>query len=321
MIRRVLAWLVGLTAAAVAALWLWGPREPSDLPRAFEADAVGADVDAWLAAREGVFDDITEGVRKQVVWQGEPGKRAPWAIVYLHGFSATSMETRPLAERVATAIDANVFYTRLAGHGRDGAALAEASVADWAVDLDEALAIGRRIGERVMVIGVSTGATLAVAGLDQGRTFDALVAISPNFRLRNRAASLLTWPGVRVWGPRLFGAERAFETVNDDHARFWTTRYPVEALLPMGALVARARTAEVERFATPALFVFDPADRVVDHDETRALALRWGGEATVAEAETGTGDDPSAHVIAGDILSPGMTDDLAALIAAWAAEL
>ena len=321
MIRRALLWVLVAILLAGGFLWLFGPREPVDLTARFDAAQLPDDLDAYLATREAVFDDITPGAEKRIRWQGAPGQGTDWAIVYLHGFSATSRETHPLTDRLADAIGANVVYTRLAGHGRTGAALGGASVADWAIDLDEALAIADRIGDRTLVIGVSTGATLAVAGFDEGRGADAFIAVSPNFRIANPQAEVLTMPAARQWVPMLFGRERAFASLNDDHATWWTSRYPTTALFPMAALVKRAQVAGVEGFDIPALFVFDDADTVVDHRETRAVAARWGGPATIAEVKTGEGDDPGRHVIAGDILSPGMTDDIARLMTAWVRDL
>lgn len=321
MIRRALTWILGALVVALAGLWFLGPREPVDMTARFDVATLPDDLDAYFATREAVFDDITPGAEKHIRWAVEPGQRADWAVVYLHGFSATSRETHPLTDRIADAIGANVIYTRLAGHGRSGVALSGASVADWALDLDEALAVANRIAERILVIGVSTGATLAVAGFDEGRIADAFIAISPNFRIANPQAEVLTFPAARYWVPPLFGRERAFETLNDDHATWWTNSYPTSALFPMAALVKRAQRADVASISMPALFIFDDGDSVVDHRETRAVAAAWGGPATLAGVATREGDDPNRHVIAGDILSPGMTDDIAALISAWMRDL
>ena len=80
-------------------------------------------------------------------------------------------------------MNANIFYTRLTGHGRSNAAMAEATVNDWANDAVEALEIGKQLGERVMIVGTSTGATLAawLATYDQSNDILAHVWISPNF--------------------------------------------------------------------------------------------------------------------------------------------
>jgi esterase/lipase len=87
--------------------------------------------------------------------------RSAVALIYLHGFSSSRQESRPLMTQVASALGANLFYARLNGHGRTGEALAAASVADWQHDALEALAIGRQLGEQVVVVGASNGGTLA----------------------------------------------------------------------------------------------------------------------------------------------------------------
>ena len=58
---------------------------------------------------------------------------------------------RPLPDKVAAALGANLFYTRLTGHGQDGAAMAEGSVNAWINDYAEAMAIGRAIGGKVEI--------------------------------------------------------------------------------------------------------------------------------------------------------------------------
>ncbi len=57
----------------------------------------------------------------------------------------------PVISHLGADLGANVFFTRLAGHGRDGAAMAEATVEDWLADAVEALAVGARLGDRVVL--------------------------------------------------------------------------------------------------------------------------------------------------------------------------
>ncbi|MER9564784.1 hypothetical protein NKI85_22425 [Mesorhizobium sp. M0571] len=96
---------------------------------------------------------IRDGLDKEIIW-ADPmiHAKTPLAIVYIHGFSASKGEVRPLPDEVADQLDANLFYTRLTGHGQDGAAIAQGSVNAWINDYEEALAIGRAIGDKVIVI-------------------------------------------------------------------------------------------------------------------------------------------------------------------------
>ena len=113
---------------------------------------------------------IRDGLEKEIVW-ADPmiHAKTPISIVYIHGFSASKGEVRPLADEIADQLDANLFYTRLTGHGQDGAAMTQGSVNAWINDYEEALAIGRAIGDKVVVIATSTGGSLAGMGRHAGR--------------------------------------------------------------------------------------------------------------------------------------------------------
>ncbi|MBC7141347.1 MAG: alpha/beta fold hydrolase [Rhodobacteraceae bacterium] len=305
---------------AVAGLLAVAPRERLDLVPAFDAARLPEDLDAYLRDREAVVGGITPGVEKRILWAGAAGARTPWAVVYLHGFSATSEEIRPVPDRVATALGANLYFARLAGHGVPGERFAGPSVNDWMIDVAEALAIGGRIGRRVLVIATSTGGTLAAEAALQpvlAQGMEGIVFVSPNFGIRAPAAAILTWPHARVWAPVVAGRERCFEAVNDAHARFWTTCYPTEALFPMAALAKHAARADYAAARVPALFLLAEADRVVSPAATRRVAAGWGGPVTLLPLVVGPGDDPYSHVIAGDILSPSMTAPVTAAILDW----
>jgi hypothetical protein len=127
----------------------------------------------------------------------------------------------------------------------------------------------------------------------------------------------LTLPFARVWSPWNAGREREWQPQNEAHGRYWTTRYPSAALVPMAAAVQAARNAGVGRITAPVLAIFRDADEVVDAAETRSLLARWGGAVTILNPEPVAGDDPQNHVIAGAILSPGSTPAVVEAITAF----
>jgi pimeloyl-ACP methyl ester carboxylesterase len=271
-----------------------------------------AALDAWLADREAALGDVRPGAEAGIDWVGEAGVRTPLAVVYLHGFSASRAETAPLPERLAEALGANLFHSRLTGHGRTPAAMGEADAAGWLEDAAEALEIGRRIGERVVLVGTSTGATLAtLLAAEAPPDLAALVLIAPNFGPKDRRSFLLGWPGARIWVPWIVGAERVVEPENEAHARGWTTTYPSTALVPMQQLVKHVRRAPLERIAVPVLALWCDADTVVDAGRTRPTLARMTGTRVVAEALPAREDpdvpNPSQHVIVGDAFAPGAT--------------
>lgn len=316
-------WLAAGLALAFAALWVVAPPERVDTDVAFDGTAIPDDLDGWLAEREAGVPDLHPDNAKTVVWAGRPGRRTDLALVYVHGFSATLWETRPLADRIASDLGANLFYTRLTGHGRDGPAMAEATASAWIADMAEAMAVARRLGDRVVVIGTSTGGTLtAILALDPAladarEDLAGIVLISPNFRPSNPAAPLLSMPGASVAMPMAMGDTRTFLPRNAEHARRWTTSYPTVALLPMQAAVDHAASLDPGATDMPALFYFSPADAIIDTAVTEAVAARWGGATTVARIDLPPGDDPDAHVIAGDVLSPSHTPEAIGAIGQW----
>lgn len=311
--------LLGVLATAALAV-AFGPRHPVAATQTVDAAAIAADPAGYLARAEAAVPGIVPGTERRIRWAGAPGRTTPLALVYVHGFSATAREMHPMPETVADALGANLVLTRLTGHGLDGAALAAATASDWQRDLDEALAVARALGERVVILASSTGATLAATRLaepETARDVAGAVLLSPNFALRNPAARLLDWPWAHLWGPWVAGAERGFAPVNADHARYWTERYPLRAAIPVAALIRAFRRVDPGRIAVPALFVFSDADTVIDARAIRPVAARWGGPATLHPVDPGPGIDPAAHVLAGDILSPAGTAPVAAAILDW----
>ena len=303
---RSLLYLILILLAAGAITFVLGPREPVDLTLRFSATAVDEDLDRYLENSEASVPDLRDSAEKEIVWAfPESRAKTPIALVYLHGFSAAKAEIRPVPDMAAEALQANIFYTRLTGHGRDGPAMASASVNDWLNDTAEAIEIGNRIGDKVVLVSTSTGGTLAAlaaAHPELKDRIDGIVFVSPNFAIRSRLAGLLTLPFARDFIPVIGGRQRSFEPVNDRHAKNWTTRYPTVAVLPMAALVRHVRTVALGDVDVPALFIFHPEDQVVDPVATETTMERWGGPVSVLRAEAS--GDAYNHVIAGDIMSP-----------------
>lgn len=296
-----------------------GPRVPVDTIIRFDPSVIGDDPQAYLAREEAAVPRIRDGLEKEIIW-ANPLVRAKTklSIVYIHGFSASKGEVRPLPDDVAEQLDANLFYTRLAGHGQDGAAMAEGSVNAWINDYEEALAIGRAIGDKVIVIATSTGGSLAAWAATQPRASEGVAAIafiSPNFGVKASGAELLTKPWGRQIAELVGGKEHSFVPRNALNARFWTYRYPMSAAPAMAALTELAYRAPVDKATVPALFIFSDSDKVVRPDRTREIAGRWGAPHELVPVDDT--DDPDDHVIAGDALSPSTTAVLAERIVVW----
>jgi len=300
---------VTVALALVALVFLLGPR-----PRVVERWAepnLPRDLDVYLEVHEAPVADLRDGDEKGIVWLDPSTRtRTPLSLVYLHGFSADRHEVEPVVSDVAAAVGANAFFTRLTGHGRNGAAMADADVVDWFDDVAEAVAIGARLGEQVVLVGTSTGGTLATWAASRRETHGrlaALVLISPNFHPHDHSARLLLAPWGGFIARRLIGRERCFEPVSEDQQRHWTTCYPVSALEPMMALVEHVRTMDMSGIDVPVLVVYSPADQVVDPLETERAILAMKS-ARVEAWPYGGAEDPEQHLLAGDIVSPASTE-------------
>ena len=194
--RRVLAAAAACTAVVGAVVIL---NTPPALVNAALAPELPENIETWLANNERQVTAqfaLIPDTAKRVTWHGDPGARTPYAVVNLHGFSATRQETAPLAERVAAMLGANLFETRLTGHGHTERPMHAVQAEDWLADTAEALAIGARLGERTVVIGTSTGGTLALAmsSHDSADAVSDIVLISPNLQPSDGKAAWLTRP-------------------------------------------------------------------------------------------------------------------------------
>jgi alpha-beta hydrolase superfamily lysophospholipase len=310
--------VIGGVTVGILSLLL--PRDRVDRTISFDPTGLPDDLDAYLAASEAKIADVTQGSEKRIIWANGPGQKMPLAIIYVHGFSATAEEIRPVPDDVAAATGANLYFMRLAGHGRDGAALGAVTAGDWVEDMAEAMAIGRRLGDKVMLIATSTGVPLAMIAASDPALSDRLagiVMISPNFGLRSASAIILDLPLARYWGPIVAGATRSFTPANERQAAHWTTAYPTIALFPMAALVREGRNLDVAAIKVPALFIYALADQVIDPARIPPMVAAWGGPAQEIEIVVSEGDDPYSHVIAGDILSPNQTGRATGLILSW----
>jgi alpha-beta hydrolase superfamily lysophospholipase len=265
-----------------------------------------------VAQDEAKIADITDGAEKLVVWAGESNVKTDYSIVYLHGYSATRQETHPLTENIAQQLGANVFYTRFTGHGRDGAAMATITKQALLDDTSDALDIGHQLGEKVIVIGVSTGATLATLYAAQGGSdILAMILISPNFKERSPLIKLMRLPYVIQITKFIFGDNYSWEPKNALHDKYWTHTFPLESMLPMLQLLEDISRMDLSLIKVPLAIFYSPDDEVINVTTVEEYYTRFGS-ATKKLVAVNTKGLLHSHVIAGNILAPHLTDSIVA---------
>ena len=286
----------------------------------FNPNSIGSNINEYLKKTEEHLLDIKEGVAKKIIWDNEINTKTPISIVYIHGFTASSEEVRPLPDKIASDLNANLFFTRLTGHGRNPSAMELCSIPNWIRDLHEAIEIGSRIGEKVILLSSSTGGTISVtSALDKKLSQKILgyIFISPNFGINNKFAGMISWPFSEYWLKLILGKKMKHKPRNDLNKKYWTMSYPTNALIPMAKLVREVNKKDYSTVKKPALFYFSMEDKVVNPHKIKEFITKWGGNSTTKIVKLSNKDDKFSHVLAGDIISPNQTDHAKKTMVNW----
>jgi alpha-beta hydrolase superfamily lysophospholipase len=267
--------------------------------------ALPEDLDGYLQKSESAIHSppLKENTEKLIIWANPQHLKTKLAFVYMHGFSASRRELSPVVEDLAQKYQANLFFTRLKAHGQDGEGFASVAAGDWLKDADEALAIGHRLGEKVIVLGQSTGATLATYMAWRDPSLKAVILFSPNFALAQWYVRYFSGQFGRMVLPLVIGSHRSFPASNAGHERFWTTRYRIEGIASLMDLLQYVAEIPIEKIHIPILLLYTKHDSVVSLPAMQDRFARFGSE--IKEMI----DVPGAtrHELAGEILSPQTT--------------
>jgi len=279
------------------------------------------DIDNLLESQEKMVRFLRPGTEKKVLWAQGNGVKTKTSIVFIHGFSASRVEIDPVVDLIAAELNANVYFTRLRGHGQDGKALGEATYEQLLDDTIEAIEIGKSIGDDVVLIGCSTGCSLIHIALDQNHGIKAAIYISPNFGPKPIKGRALRIPGAKLLVPLVFGKEHSFVAINDEYATCWTTEYPTKALFTIKTTVLAAHQVDHRTIKVPIMMWFSDEDKVVNAKWTRRIASMMGDNVTLHNPSLTDQDDSSNHGIIGNILSPSQTTIAVKKIINWLTQI
>lgn len=249
--------LLGLLLLAVV-IFIMGPTvdEPI-IDKPLQELSIGLnDLSQWVQEQNETFPNIKPGNESELIFADSIPQKTAYAIVYLHGFSGSTADGAPVHKEVAKALGANIYLPRLYDHGLDTQeGLANYNGEKSLDSAREALAVGKLLGERVILMGTSTGCTLALALAAQHPELAALVLYAPNIRINHPLDFVATLP----WGLQIVrqvegGEYHHVENSIPEKAQFWTMHYRLEAVVHMQKLLETAMVPETFAKVTVPVF-------------------------------------------------------------------
>ena len=195
----------------------------------------------------------------EIIWHDSTRQKTEYAVVYLHGFSASRMEGDPVHRRFAKAFGCNLYLPRLSDHGVDTTETLLLYTVDRSWEsAKQALAIGKQLGRKVILVGTSTGGTLGLKlAAEYPDDVYALINLSPNIAINDGAAFLLNNPWGLYIARAVIGGKYRVTDATEEESKYWNKKYRIEALTELQELLEESMTTETfQKVKQPSLTLY-----------------------------------------------------------------
>lgn len=258
-------WLIVLLVIVIVYLMGPKPADPAYLAKMPEVPAQADSLQQYISTHEAQHR-IKPDNEARIIWANDTARaKTAWSMVYLHGFSASQGEGDPVHRDIARQFGCNLYLSRLAEHGIDTAdALVNLTSDKYWESAKEALAIGEQLGNKVILVGTSTGGTLALKLAAEYPQIHALVLLSPNIAINDANAWLLNNP----WGLQIARlVKRSKYNESDDkrdiYRQYWNSPYRLEAAANLEELLETSMNkGTFEKVKQPTLLLYYFKDKV-----------------------------------------------------------
>ena len=275
--KKKTAWIFIILLLVIGYLMGPKPAKPEysmDLPSVPEA----AQLNGFISSKESQHKIKPENEARVVWCNDSSSQKTEYSIVYLHGFSASREEGAPLHRDIARQFGCNLFLSRLAEHGLDTIEPLRKLTADkyWE-SAKEALAIGKQLGNKVILLGSSTGATNALQlAANFPNDVHALILLSPNIAINDPNAWLINNP----WGlqiARVVQGSRYNDSKDqrDIYKKYWYSHYRLEGVAALQEMLESSMTRETfSKIKQPTLMLYYYKDEIHQDSTVKVSAMR-----------------------------------------------
>ncbi len=220
----------------------------------------------------------------RILWLNDSVKeKTEYAVVYLHGFSASQEEGDPVHYEFAQKFGCNLFLSRLDAHGIDTTEPLATFTAEGVWNsAKEAYAIGKQLGKKVIIMATSTGGTLALKLAAEYPEIAGLILLSPNIAINDPNAWLLN----NHWGLQIAHLVKGkYNTAKDTtatYAQYWNNKYRMEGTVQLEELIETTMKESLfKKVKQPTLMLYyfkdkDHQDKVVKVSAMKRMFTQLG---------------------------------------------